>query len=93
MYNITLDNFEVLADDYAITQSEADTIIQQLQTKSQDKTIKDMLQSKNRDKFANKLLTPLFKKTIKSRKKVTIPNETQVRESLSDQLSDVIYIH
>lgn len=60
MYNITLDNFEVLADDYAITQSEADTIIQQLQAKLQDKTIKDMYQSKNRDKFAKQIVNTII---------------------------------
>ncbi len=93
MYEIILNKFTSLADSYVITQSEADDLTQQLQSKLQEETLKDMYESDDRDTFANKLLTPLFEKTVKSRKKVTVPTELEVRKSLSNQLSDVVYIH
>lgn len=93
MYDIILVNFKEMADSYIITQDEANSITVQLQSKLQDDTLKDMYQSNDRDKFAKKLLKPLFKKTIKERKKVTVPSEADVRKSLSEQLSEVVYIH
>lgn len=93
MTDILVERFQAKADEFVITQTEADSITTDLQTALNEKVLKDMFQSEDREKFADDLLTPLFEKTIKERKKVRIPSFEETRNDVEQQLANVAYIH
>jgi hypothetical protein len=93
MYDIITEEFQKCAENYMITQDEADDIIDKLQAKLETDTLKDMFQSDDRNQFADNLLIPLFEEKIAQRDKIEIPSENEARNSLIEQLSEVVYIH
>ena len=93
MYDIVVEEFQTMAEDYLINETEADNITNELSQKLSDDSFKDMFQSEDRAAFARELMEPLFEKEIAKREPVETPTEEDIREELKQQLVGVALIH
>ena len=93
MFEVVQCEFQSLADDFLISQDEADTIISTLQQKLSDKTLKDMYASEDRNKFAQELMIPLFQEQVQLRKRIDIPAEEEVRATMLNDLNGILFLH
>lgn len=93
MYNIIYDEFLQLCDDYLVSETEAKTLTDSLESKLLGDTLKDMYASEDRKKFANELLDPLFLEMAKNREKISIPSEEELRTEMKNSLQGVVFIH
>ena len=93
MYDIVVEEFKAMAEDYLVNQTEADNIATVLSEKLSDETFKDMFQSEDRAAFARELMQPMFESEIAKRPVVETPSEELVRAEMKESLQGVVLIH
>lgn len=89
MVRIIQTEFEKLAQDYLLSQKEAEKIVEELSKKLDGKMLKDMFASSHRKKFARNLLEPLIEAEIKKRKRIRAVSNKQMAKSLKEVLEEI----
>jgi len=85
--------FYKLADDYILSESEANNVMVALKIELEGDKLKDMFASEDREAFAVELIEPLVKKEIAKRSEIIIPTAEEMRDELKTTLKGVVYIH
>ena len=93
MYEIVQNSFAQKCEDYLVTESEAQNIVEQLSDMLDEDMYKDMYQSENREEFIDNKLNPLFEQEVEKRPKIEKPTEEEMRENLKAELTGVVFIH
>lgn len=93
MYDIISEQFQILSNDYLISESEGSSITKKLQDTLDGDTLKDMYSSEDREAFAVALMEPLFESQIQKRSKIEMPTEDEVRTEMKSSLQEIVYIH
>lgn len=81
--------FQDLATDYLLNQKEAEAIVDALKDELTGGTLKDMFASSDRISFAKKLLIKDIEKETKKRKKIIMPSDDAMRNSLRAVLEEI----
>lgn len=89
MVAIIQEVFTQLADDYLISQEEAEMIVSRLQVKLIGSVLKDMFASADRQAFARDLMEEDFKDVASKRKHISLPTEKQMQRGLKLALEDI----
>ena len=89
MIDILSEEFQEIADEYLLTQEEADKISESLSKALTGKTLKDMYASKNRQVFARNIIEPITKDVVKNRKVIIMPSEEEMADSLIEALNEI----
>lgn len=89
MQEILEKEFQKLAEDYLITQSEGEKICDRLSGIVDGDFLKDMFASSSHGGFAKRKLEPLFEDIAKNRKRITLPSDEQMVQGLRAILDDV----
>ena len=89
MVDIIQDVFAELAEDYLISQKEAEWIVEQLENKLTGSFLKDMYGSDNHRNFARKFLIGYFKDKANKRKHISLPNIEQMQKGIKMVLEDI----
>lgn len=89
MQEILEKEFQKLAEDYLITQSEGEKICDRLSGIVDGDFLKDMFASSSHGGFAKRKLEPLFENIAKNRKRITLPTDAQLIQGLRAVLDDV----
>lgn len=93
MFNIISEQFTILCGDYLINEDEGNNLVDKLNSVLIGDVLKDMYASDNRKQFANDLIEPLFIEEVKSRDKIIIPTEEELRYSMKENLQGIVFIH
>lgn len=89
MQEILEKEFQKLAEDYLVTQSEGEKICDRLSGIVDGDFLKDMFASSSHGGFAKRKLEPLFEDIAKNRKRITLPSDEQMVQGLRAILDDV----
>lgn len=81
--------FTQLAEDYLLSQKEAERIVDSLKDELTGSTLKDMFASSDRKAFARKLLLKHIESEVAKRKKIEMPSDEDLQRSLRDVLEDI----
>jgi hypothetical protein len=93
MAKILEEEFAVLAEEYLLTQDEADDISKSVSAALDGNTVKDMYASSNRNKFARELMTPIIEERIAKRAHIDLPTEDEMAYEMEELLTDVAFVH
>lgn len=93
MYNILIEECETIANEYVMTEDEANNMISNLNDSLDNDILKDMFEENNREAFAIDLITTIAEKIVKNRERIEMPSEATIRDNLLIQVNDVVYIH
>jgi gas vesicle protein len=89
MVDIIEKTFQKMANDYLLNKKEAENVVNMLQKDLTGSTLKDMFASSDRKKYAKNLLIKYVEKEVGSRKKIILPTEEQMQESLRTVLEEM----
>ena len=89
MVGIIEDEFQHLAVDYLLNQSEAEEAVEYLAGEITGASLKDMYASSNRHAFARKLIVPNIERVAKSRRRISLPSQDKMVESLKNVLEEI----
>ena len=89
MVGIIEDEFQLLAVDYLLNQSEAEEAVEYLAGEITGASLKDMYASSNRHAFARKLIVPNIERVAKSRRRISLPSQGKMVESLKNVLEEI----
>ena len=89
MIAIIQEVFSSLAEEYLITQKEAERIVDRLSERLTGGTLKDMFASADRRNFARTLLEEYFKDEAYSREYIHSPTGAELRQGLKDVLEEI----
>ncbi len=89
MVSIIQDVFTGLAEDYLISQEEAEEIVDRLKEKLDGGLLKDMYASSNRKAFARDLMEEYFEDVAYSRKRIALPTQEEMQKSLRIVLEEM----
>lgn len=81
--------FQEMATDYLLNQKEAESIVDALKDELTGGTLKDMFVSSDRKAFAKKLLVKHIEKEVKKRKKIVMPSDETMKNSLRTVLEEL----
>lgn len=81
--------FQELATDYLLNQTEAESIVDALKNELSGATLKDMFASSDRHAFARNLLIKHIEKEVKRRKRITMPSDEAMKNSLQSVLEEL----
>ena len=81
--------FTQLAEDYLLSQQEAENIIDSLKKELTGSTLKDMFSSSDRQAFARKLLVKHIEPELAKRKHIVMPTDEELHKSLKQVLEDI----
>ncbi len=81
--------FQELATDYLLNQKEAEAVVDSLKDDLSGGTLKDMFASSDRKAFARKLLLRHIEKEVKKRKKIVMPSDEAMKNSLRVVLEEM----
>lgn len=81
--------FTQLAEDYLLSQKEAEKIIDSLKDELTGSTLKDMFASSNRKDFARKMLVRHIEPEVAKRKKISMPTDGDLQRSLKEVLEEI----
>ena len=81
--------FQDLATDYLLNQTEAEAVVDALKDELTGGTLKDMFASLNREAFAKELLVKHIEKEVKKRKRIVIPSDEAMKNSLRAVLEEL----
>lgn len=81
--------FTQLAEDYLLSQEEAEKIIDSLKGELTGTTLKDMFASSDRKAFARKMLIKHIEPEVVKRKKIKMPSDEEMQKSLKELLEDI----
>ena len=90
MVQIIQRRFEIMANDYLLTQTEATRIVDALGNCLDGGTLKDMYASSSRTRFADNLLVGLVENETAKRPKVKLPSLDQMQNILREVLEDIV---
>jgi len=93
MYEIVQEVFIQNCEDYLVTETEANNIIEQFQSELDTKYFEDMYQSEDRIDFVNEKMTPIFNAEVAKRPNVPEPTSEEMRSAMLKELEGVVYIH
>lgn len=95
MYALIQDRFAQNCEDYMISETEANNIINEFSKMLNDDLFKDMYQCEEdkREQFVDDLLEPLFEKEVAKRPKLEDLTEEDLRTQLKQELAGVALIH
>lgn len=93
MYEIITNQFSKISQDYLVSKSEGNEIVNMLQEKLTTDTLKNMFESEDREEFARTMIIQLFEEEIAQREPITIPTQEEVRFQLISQMKDIVFIH
>lgn len=82
MVRIIENVFQDLAADYLLNQTEAEVVADALKEELTGAVLKDMFASSNRKAFAKRLLIKHIEKTVKNRKRIVMPSDDAMKNSL-----------
>ena len=85
--------FQRLAEDYILSDEEADRVVYLLKDELTSKNLKDMYASQDKEAFADSLIEPLMEDEIKKREEMKAPSEEEIRAELKATLQGVVFIH
>lgn len=89
MVRIVQKQFEQLAQDYLLSQKEAEKAVDALGEKLDGKKLKDMFASSDRNKFARDILIPIIEKETRKRKHINALTDDQMALGLKEVLEDI----
>lgn len=89
MVEIIQEEFTKLANEYLITQREAEHIVDRLQEVITGRALKDMFSSDNRHSFARNMIEEYFVREIRRRKHIMLPSQEQMQQGLVSILEDI----
>ncbi len=89
MVRIIEKEFEKLANDYLLTRREAEKSIDRLGDSLTPNVLKDMFASEGRQGYAKSILVPIIENEIKSRRKIELPSDEQMVQSLRMVLEEI----
>ncbi len=89
MVDIIQEVFTELAEDYLISQKEAECIVEQLENKLTGNLLKDMYGSDNHRNFARKFLIEYFEDKANKREHISLPTIEQMQKGIKMVLEDV----
>ena len=89
MVRIIQKQFEQLAQDYLLSQKEAEKSVDVLGEKIDGKMLKDMFASSDRKKYARELLIPIIENEIRKRKHIAALTDDQMTLGLKEVLEDI----
>jgi hypothetical protein len=81
--------FTQLAEDYLLSQKEAENIIDSLKDKLTGSTLKEMFASSDRKEFARNLLINQVESEVKKREKIFIPSQEEMGLALKNVLEEI----
>lgn len=81
--------FQNLAEEYLMTEDEADKVMASLQDKLNTGVLKDMYAATTHNEFAIEFLEPLFEEVVRGRQYIEIPNDEEMKESLVFVLENI----
>jgi len=85
--------FQRLAEDYILSDEEANKVVDLLKDELTSKNLKDMYASQDKEAFADSLIEPLMEEEIKKREEMEAPSEEEIRAELKSTLKGVVFIH
>lgn len=83
-------SFTRLAEDYLLSQSEADLVLECLQDKLSVDVLRDMYAAPSSRIFADKLIEPIIEKIVKERPKILLPNLSTIADEVEEILKENI---
>jgi len=81
--------FGQLAEDYLLTEKEAKLVIDEFQQRDMPDTLRDMYASNNRHEFARNILEPLIEGQAKNRKKIKLPDDSEVIKQVANIIENL----
>lgn len=81
--------FETVANEYLLSQSEAEKCVDRLGERLNGRILKDMYASKNRNAFARDLIIPIVEACVASRDFIAMPSDDEMLNSLRELLEDI----
>lgn len=81
--------FQELATDYLLSQTEAEAIVNALKGELTGGTLRDMFASSDRKAFARSLLIKHIENEVKKRKRIVMPSDEAMKNSLRAVLEDI----
>ena len=81
--------FQDLATDYLLNQTEAEAVVDALKDELTGGTLKDMFASSDRKAFAKKLLVKHIGKEVQKRKRIIMPSDEEMKNSLRAVLEEI----
>jgi len=89
MVSILQEVFTKIAEDYLLTEKEAEAIVDSLKGNLTGATLKDMFASSNRQAFAHSLLINDVEREVAKRKTIMIPSPAELQQSLKIVLEEI----
>jgi outer membrane lipoprotein SlyB len=89
MIHIIEETFRQLAEDYLLSRTEAEQVIDALKADLTGGTLKDMFASDDRQAFAHNLLVPHVEAEVQQRQPVRLPSDTQLIQGLRSVLEEL----
>ncbi len=81
--------FTKLAEDYLLSQKEAEHVIDNLTEELTGSTLKDMFASSDRNAFAQKILVKHIESEVAKREKISLPSDEELQKSLKEILENM----
>ncbi|MDK4563979.1 hypothetical protein QG053_02735 [Kingella kingae] len=91
MQSILGESFTQLAEDYLLSQHEADLVLEHLQNKLSVDVLRDMYAASSSRAFANKLIEPIIEKVAKERPKILLPDLSTIADEVEEILEENMY--
>jgi hypothetical protein len=89
MVKIIEKEFQQMAKNYLLNQSEAEHIVDKLKEKITGKKLKDMFESKNSRKFARNLLVGSVENEVSKRQHIKLPSNLEMINGLREVLEEI----
>ena len=97
MYRLLQNAYIQKCEDYMVNETEAQNVADKLSKSLTEDVYKDMYQSDDggdgREHYIDKLLDPLFEEEVSKREVLVPPTDEEIRTSLKEELSDIVFIH
>ena len=90
MQEILGKSFTELAEDYLLSESEANTVLERLGDKLSIDILRDMYAASSRSQFANNLIEPIIQEVAKARTKISLPSIEQLANGVEEILEENI---
>lgn len=93
MYGILNETYSVMAEEYLITEEEAESIAETLSNSLTDDVLKDMYSAENKEAYADALERPIFEAQLASRPDVSDPSEAEIRTAALEAMQGIVFLH
>ena len=93
MYGILNETYSVMAEEYLITEEEAESIAETLSNSLTDDVLKDMYSAENKEAYADAFERPIFEAQLASRPDVSDPSEAEIRTAALEAMQGIVFLH